>query len=142
MHLEIFGQVDAGDAPEVFAFDSRQVFRLLFAVQVLQATAAALAVQRAARFHTIGARFQNFYGAPAGKILFGERERHLAEFPRQGSRHKAYAAVRKARHALAALHHLLDTDLERFAGRLQKSGAVGGRPARPSWFVKIAGHRP
>ena len=141
MHLEIFGQIDAGDAPEVFTLDTRQVFSLLFAVQMLQATAAALAVQRAARFHAVGARFKNFYGASAGKILLRERERHLAEFPRQGSRNKAHATIGQARHALATLHHLLDTDLERFASGLQKSGAVGSRPARPSWLVKIAGHR-
>ena len=128
MHHKALGQLDAGDAPEVLALDLRQVFRLLLAIQVLQAAAATLAVQRAARLYAVGVRpFQDFHDMPAGKILLRERHRHLAEFARQRTRDKAHAAIRKARHALAALHHLLDADFVHLAGN---RGALGTRPAR------------
>ena len=147
MHNKTFGQFYAGDAPEILAFNLRQVFRLLLAVQVLQAAPAALAIQRAARLYAVGiCAIQHFHDMPAGKILFRERHRHLAEFARQRARDKAHAAIRQARHTLAALHHFFDADFEHLADGRRICGAsrrraLVARPARLPWLVEIAGHR-
>ena len=85
---------------------------------MLQATTTALAVQRAKRFYAIGACFQDFDNAALGKVLFLERESHLAEFARERTRHKAHATILQTSHALAPLHHLFDAERQAFTARL------------------------
>ena len=102
---------------EIFTFDFFKIFRLLFGSQVLQAATTALAVQRAKRFYAIRACFQNFDNAALGKVLFLEREAHLAEFARERSCHKAHATVFQAGHTLAPLHHFFDAERQTFTTR-------------------------
>ena len=118
MDDKIFGQFRMSEALEIFTLDLFQIFRLLLRSQVLQAATTTLAVQRTTRFHAVGTCFQDFDNAPLGKVLFLEREPHLAEFPRERSRHKAHTAIFQTRHALAPLHHLFDAERQAFTARL------------------------
>lgn len=108
MDLEIRRQFRMGQASEIFALHLGQVFRLFSGIQMLQGAASAATIQRALGLDTVRASLHHFKYAPAGKILFLESQKNLAEFARQGSSHKADATISQAAHTFATLHHLVD----------------------------------
>jgi hypothetical protein len=124
MDDKVLWQFSMRQAPKVFTFHYFKVFRLFFRSQMLQTAAAAFSVQRAKWFHAIGASFQNFDNTALGKVLFLERQTHLTDFARQGSRYKTHATIFQASHALAPLHHLFDAEREAFTTRFATRAAA------------------